>query len=504
MAPIYVKYALSYPSLFVPLNVIVKKSFFQHFCGGSTNEEISRTTKRLSENGVGSILDPAMEEDLKEIDLFPEDRILPQLSNSASSIFDADVMNQRKMVIQNLINAAAIPATQLSAGSNSDMTKFVALKLTCMVPTGLLYLLTSSLDFLISKLEGNDGVKSLHDFGIKLPNQSGDHQTIAELKKEITKIQRKYPNMSARNLVFSALHPELVLKFYSEIYLPIHGHAKVMNESDYKNLQQSLINSMAFCRDIFEFAAKKSISIMVDAEQTYFQTAIHYLTFVIAKEAPLLRDKPVLFGTYQMYLKNGFTSLQQDHQLYYMYKLPFALKVVRGAYMQSESARALSFGLSSPINDSISKTHEDYSKAIDLLLNAIQNNGESTAAFFATHNVESIEKILSQVDPEAQGNKVMIGQLLGMADHLTFSIANSDLAIPYKYVPVGTVEEVLPYLLRRAQENSSLFGRATDERNQIKTVISERIKNLLSSPFLKTTVSGNTTWRPKFWLNSEI
>ncbi|KGG52652.1 hypothetical protein DI09_14p350 [Mitosporidium daphniae] len=87
----------------------------------------------------------------------------------------------------------------------------------------------------------------------------------------------------------------------------------------------------------------------------------------------------------------------------------------------------------------------------------------------------------------------MIGQLLGMADHLTFSIANSDLAIPYKYVPVGTVEEVLPYLLRRAQENSSLFGRATDERNQIKTVISERIKNLLSSPFLKTTVSGNTT-----------
>ena len=489
MGPIYVKYALRYPSLFMPINEIVKRSFFRHFCGGSTTEEISRTTKQLAMNGVGSILDPAMEEDLKEIDLFPNDRILPQLGTSASSIFDANVMGQRKIVIEDAINAATLSTMELSAGSKPKTVTFVALKLTCMVPTGLLYLLTSSLDFLISKLEEGDNALD-HLVGKGSKDAEGGHPTLIALKKEISAAQSRHLNVSARTLVFSALQPELLLKFYLDIYLPANGHAAVMpSEVDTKNLQQSLANSIAFCREIFEFAAKKSIALMVDAEQTYFQTAIHYLAFVISRDAPLLRSKPTIFSTYQMYLKDGLRALQQDHQLYAAYAIPFALKVVRGAYMQSESARAANFGLSSPINDSITKTHEDYAKAIDFLLAAVQRDGEHTAAFFATHNVESIEKILSQ----AKGGGIMIGQLLGMADHLTFSIANSQLATPYKYVPVGTLQEVLPYLLRRAQENSSLFGRAADERNQIKTVLLAKLKCSLPFPSPKAATSKNAT-----------
>lgn len=487
LAPFYVKYALKYSTIFSTINPIIRETFFKHFCGGSKPEEICLCANRLSSLGVGSILDPAMEEDLQEVSLYPKDKILPQLNNSTSSFCNLENMNQRKLQIEECVKVAEMSAKKKTKDA---ATSFIAVKLTCMVPTGLLYMLTSSLDFLITELEKfpnlsvDEGFKKLDQTESLKINRS--FLTLNLIKDELLTLSQKYPTFSARNLVFS-LKPESLLKFYLDVYLPLYGHNEITLPNTESLLKDSLTKGIEYSKGIIEYAAMRSISVMVDAEQTYFQTSIHYLTFYIIKNSALLGKQASVYGTYQMYLKDGFSQLKQDSQLYSKYALPFALKIVRGAYMQSENARYSLLGLNSPINESIEKTHEQYSAATDYLLSSISNQEsypKVAGAFFATHNVNSIEKIISYVlqhpYPETLKNQIMIGQLLGMADHLTLSIANSNLALAYKYVPVGTLQEVLPYLLRRSQENSSLFGRATQERQHIKKVLLERLKFLSS------------------------
>ena len=159
-----------------------------------------------------------------------------------------------------------------------------------------------------------------------------------------------------------------------------------------------------------------------------------------------------------------------------------------------ERQRAACLQLESPINENIEATHNSYFTGLSFLLDQAGQSVLSTGSdsrnisvFIASHNSETLEhaiNFLKKFEVDNMGMKipsanVMFGQLLGMSDHLTFSLARLGLAA-YKYVPIGRVQEVMPYLIRRAQENSSMLGRAGQEAKQIEMVTQSRIRSIIS------------------------
>lgn len=221
-------------------------------------------------------------------------------------------------------------------------------------------------------------------------------------------------------------------------------------------------------------AESLGVRMMVDAEHTYFQPAIDY--FVAGLQAKYNRKYPAIFGTYQMYLQDSFSRLMTDMTRAERQGFYFAAKLVRGAYMVLERKRAKELNLPDPIFPTIEHTHANYHKGMEEVLERIAN-GKAVEVMFATHNQRSIIRALEKMNalglPPHAG--VYFGQLLGMSDHLTFSLGHHGYKA-YKYVPFGPVAEVMPYLVRRAQENSDMLGGASVDRVMFAKELKRRLR----------------------------
>jgi proline dehydrogenase len=204
---------------------------------------------------------------------------------------------------------------------------------------------------------------------------------------------------------------------------------------------------------VASLAAEKDVRLMIDAEQTYFQPAIDHATLELQHKHN--KVFPTIFGTYQCYLKDTPSRVIADLDRARKYGYLFAAKIVRGAYMKIERDRAAAMGYPSPICDTLQDTHDSFHRVMQYILDSKNRN-----LVVASHNQSSIEIALeymrkNNIDPATGG--VYFAQLLGMADHLTFSLGRNGYKA-YKYVPYGPVHEVVPYLIRRAQENGDLIG----------------------------------------------
>jgi proline dehydrogenase len=214
---------------------------------------------------------------------------------------------------------------------------------------------------------------------------------------------------------------------------------------------------------ICQEAARLKVRLMVDAEQTYFQPAIDAMVLHMQQEYNI--GGPFIMNTYQCYLKNSLTRLTNDIEVARREKYYFGAKIVRGAYMVAERSRAKQFGYPSPIHEKIADTHACYDAAIEQVVHQVATRGANLMV--ATHNEQSITRTVDAMRREGlqPSDDVYFGQLLGMADHLTFTLGQNGYKA-YKYVPYGPVHEVVPYLLRRAQENSMLVTGKGAKREQ--------------------------------------
>ena len=217
-------------------------------------------------------------------------------------------------------------------------------------------------------------------------------------------------------------------------------------------------------------AESHQVRLMVDAEETWIQTAIDNICKEFMKR--FNTKTPVLFLTIQLYRKDGFERLkamyadaQRDG-----YKIGF--KLVRGAYMEKERARASSLHYPSPINDSKEQTDALYNEAVSFCLH------EDIPTCIATHNQLSIEKAVREMDPKDQQISGF-AQLYGMGDFLSYNLAHGGYKVS-KYLPYGPLNEVMPYLFRRAEENKSITGETTRELSFIEKEL-ERRKVALNS-----------------------
>lgn len=155
----------------------------------------------------------------------------------------------------------------------------------------------------------------------------------------------------------------------------------------------------------------------------------------------------------------------------------FGAKLVRGAYMEGERVLAESFAYESPIQDTIEDTHKCYNDSVEYLLRQSVTSKQLIEVMLASHNQESIEKaikVMDELDIDPQASTICFAQLYGMTDNITYNLGQNGFRA-YKYVPYGEVGEVMPYLVRRAKENSAITGGAAKELQMIRAELKRRV-----------------------------
>jgi proline dehydrogenase len=205
---------------------------------------------------------------------------------------------------------------------------------------------------------------------------------------------------------------------------------------------------------ICEKAYKTGIPVMIDAEETWIQKTIDGLALDMMRR--FNQKKAIVYNTYQLYRHDKLESLKNDHTVALKEGFILGAKIVRGAYMEKERKRAAEKGYTSPIQVSKIATDNGYDDA----LRFCAANIEQIAIVAGTHNEEScrlLAELLEEQQIDPKNPHIYFSQLLGMSDNLSFNLANAEYNVA-KYVPYGPIKAVLPYLFRRAQENTAIAG----------------------------------------------
>jgi proline dehydrogenase len=209
--------------------------------------------------------------------------------------------------------------------------------------------------------------------------------------------------------------------------------------------------------------------LMIDAEETWIQGAID------AEAIRLMRlynrQSVQVYTTYQMYRKDSLERIKAVYDLAKFEGFHVGVKLVRGAYIEKERARASDLGLPDPMQSTKKDTDTAYNEALKFML----SHTDIFAVCAGTHNEESSRLCLDwhKTATEHQRQRLWCSQLFGMSDHITFNLAKLKLNV-VKYVPYGPVAKVLPYLIRRAEENTSVEGIAGRELQLIQDEIRRR------------------------------
>jgi proline dehydrogenase len=359
----------------------------------------------LSEYGIGSILDLSIEADIDE--------------NGNGSLSADDVV----FLMVKCIESAA-----------SQQNSFVALKLTGLSNPTVLQNWTSALKFFSESFDkfdlDKDGKLNLSDFLRFVREQFGED------KENVAKTLFEHANKNKDGLIDK-------FEFIDVLSLDnLHARPLLICNDDFFLKQQDfedydkMVNRL---KELCEVAQIKKVRLMIDAEQTYFQPAIDYVAMKFSKKYNKLDNKngPIIFNTYQMYLKDSTERLIQNYNLSSRDQFVFAAKLVRGAYLFSERKRAEKLGYPDPIHNTLEDTHAAYDYAVEFLLKKLVEfqkrsnrrldiSNSPMAFMIASHNKQSILKTLKQMknlEISPKSGLVLFGQLLGIL-HSSIQIPN--------------------------------------------------------------------------------
>ncbi|XP_042867459.1 hydroxyproline dehydrogenase-like [Penaeus japonicus] len=249
---------------------------------------------------------------------------------------------------------------------------------------------------------------------------------------------------------------------------------------------QDVLDSLARIYKLGERSVAQDVVLAVDAEYTYTNPAINLLTLAMMKI--FNTPTPIVWNTYQGYLKAGRENLDHDLRLARgLGGVGFGAKVVRGAYLERERSRARELGYSDPVNDTYKDTGLVYDSMVELMLREIKASPHSRSVIVASHNEASVRtaaRKLEELELDPLAGNVVFGQVYGMAENISVPLARSGFLV-YKSVPYGSVAEVMPYLSRRANENRAVLKGARRERQLLTQELLSRIFPSRSTPPLQ-------------------
>jgi proline dehydrogenase len=217
-------------------------------------------------------------------------------------------------------------------------------------------------------------------------------------------------------------------------------------------------------------AVQCGVMLLVDAEETWVQEPVDALALKMMMTYN--KEKAFIFNTYQMYRHDRLQWIMKEHADTKAAGIVLGAKLVRGAYMEKERSRAEQQNYTSPIQSSKEATDKDYNAALNYCI----NNHASISTFVGTHNEASCYlgvDLMQKNGLSANSDRVYFSQLYGMSDNISFNLAHAGYNVS-KYLPYGLVEDVVPYLMRRAQENTSVKGQTGRELNLITKELKRR------------------------------
>ena len=236
-----------------------------------------------------------------------------------------------------------------------------------------------------------------------------------------------------------------------------------LNEEQQYDLKQIMHRVDQIARAAYE----SNVPLFIDAEETWIQDTIDQIAFEMMLKYN--KEKAIIFNTLQMYRHDRINFLRKAIQQAKEHQLFYGIKLVRGAYMEKERERAKEKGYPSPIQPNKEATDRDFNLALEIILSELNH----LALCAGTHNEDSSLLLTTLVDKyqiAKTDSRIYFAQLLGMSDHISYNLADANYNVA-KYVPYGPVNEVLPYLLRRADENTSVAGQTGRE---LSLIIKER------------------------------
>lgn len=227
-----------------------------------------------------------------------------------------------------------------------------------------------------------------------------------------------------------------------------------LTEAEKKEYQHVVERVDRICKKAYDC----KVPVFIDAEESWIQDAIDRLAE--AMMAKYNKQEAIVFNTIQMYRHDRLAYLKKCTEGS-KGKYHYGIKLVRGAYMEKERKRAQEKGYPSPIQPDKAASDRDYNLGLEYIL----ENIDHLALCAGTHNEDSSKYLAELVDKhglDRTDKRIYFAQLLGMSDHISYNLSNADYQVA-KYVPYGPVREVMPYLLRRADENTSVAGQTSRE-----------------------------------------
>ena len=275
-----------------------------------------------------------------------------------------------------------------------------------------------------------EGKESVNDFNRALK------QSIASIEKAAI----------SDNIPFSVFKPTGVCKF--SLLEKINNNTPLSdNDKKEKQEYESRVNS------ICQLAHDRNVAVFIDAEESWIQDAIDS----IAEEMMIKYNtkKAIIFNTVQLYRNDRLiylnSILERSKDNFFL-----GIKLVRGAYHEQEILRAKTKKYPCPVHTDKKKTDNDYNTALETCI----KNIASVSVCAGTHNEKSnriLADLMKKYDLNKNDNRIYFSQLLGMSDHISYNLSAANYNVS-KYVPYGPVKDVMPYLIRRAEENTSVAG----------------------------------------------
>lgn len=230
---------------------------------------------------------------------------------------------------------------------------------------------------------------------------------------------------------------------------------KELNEAEKVAFRKVEQRVDTICKAAFE----ANVRILIDGEESWIQDPIDSLAYEMMKRYN--KQGAIVFNTYQMYRHEMLANLKKGFQTAAMNEVWLGAKLVRGAYMEKERERAAEMGYTDPIQPNKEATDRDYNEALKFCL----DNKQRIALVSGSHNEYSnylLATLMEKHSLQPNNPNIWFAQLYGMSDNISYNLANAGYNVA-KYVPYGPVAAVMPYLIRRAEENTSIAGQSSRE-----------------------------------------
>jgi len=316
----------------------------------------------------------------------------------------------------------------------------------------------------VTKQLGSYGVQVILDYGVEAKDGEENFDAVTEKIIEAVEFAATEKNVPFVSVKLTGLASMNLLETLNEAPRLRSG----IHDSESQTTEWDRVRERMYA--ICDVANEKGIGILIDAEETWIQDPIDRL--VIELMGVYNKEKVVVYNTYQLYRHDRLHFLKISHQLAVEGNFLLGVKLVRGAYMEKERERALAMNYTSPIHHDKNATDIDFDAAA---LYCIQNK-ENISLILASHNEQSNLNIVTKMQELGMSNndhKVHFSQLFGMSDHISFNMALENYNVS-KYLPFGPIQDVIPYLMRRAQENSSVNGQTSRELMLIRKELARR------------------------------